>query len=46
MTHAPFIVASFAIAILTPLVLAVMAFVRRGAAKRLLHAAAEESPAP
>jgi heme exporter protein D len=45
MTHAPFIIAAFAIAILTPLVLAVMAVLRRGAAKRLLQTIAEEKPA-
>jgi heme exporter protein D len=42
MTHAPFIIAAFAIAILTPVILTVMAYIRRGAAKRLLRTIAEE----
>ena len=45
MTHAPFIIAAFAIAILTPMILTVMAYVRRGAAKRLLRTIAEEKAA-
>jgi heme exporter protein D len=45
MTHAPFIVAAFAIAILTPMILTVMAFLRRGAAKRLLRTIADEKAA-
>jgi hypothetical protein len=45
MTHAPFIIAAFAIAILTPTVLTVMAWLRRGAAKRLLQTIADEKAA-
>ena len=45
MTHAPFIVAAFAIAILVPLTLSVMAVLRRSAAKRLLRTIADEKAA-
>lgn len=42
MTHAPFIIAAYAIALLTPLALTIMAFVRRSAARRVLKAIAQE----
>ena len=45
MTHAPFIIAAFAIAILTPATLTVMAWLRRSAAKRLLQTIADEKAA-
>lgn len=45
MTHAPFIIAAFAIALLIPLVLTVMAVLRRSKAKRLLQTIAEEKAA-
>jgi heme exporter protein D len=45
MIHAPFIIAAYAIAILTPLALTVMAYARRGAAKRILRGIATEKTA-
>jgi hypothetical protein len=44
-THAPFIIAAFAIALLTPLVLTVIAVLRRGRARRLLRTIGEEKAA-
>lgn len=42
MTHAPFIIAAYVIAIGTPLVLTILAYTRRAAARRVLKGVAEE----
>ncbi|HET6610281.1 MAG TPA: heme exporter protein CcmD [Rhodopila sp.] len=46
MTHAPFIIAAYAIALLTPLTLTLLAFARRAAARRVLKGIADEKAAP
>ena len=46
MTHAPFIIAAYAIGLLTPLVLTILAFTRRAAARRSLQAIANEKAVP
>jgi hypothetical protein len=43
MTHAPFIIAAYAIAILTPLALTVLAYTRRAGARRVLQGIAPEA---
>lgn len=45
MTHAPFIIAAYAVALLTPLGLTIAAFARRAAARRVLAAVAQDRTA-
>jgi heme exporter protein D len=46
MTHAPFIIAAYAIALLTPLALTILAYARRAAVRRVLQGIANEKAAP
>jgi heme exporter protein D len=46
MTHAPFIIAAYAIALLTPLALTIFAYTRRAAARRVLQGMANEKTTP
>ncbi len=41
MTHAPFIIAAYVIALGTPLVLTILAYTRRAAARRVLKGVTE-----